>query len=322
MSQRQSHSVQGTVSESAVRTNIFDVYAALVAGGTYHESAVPPHQILLYGQVRSKTATTCIRAHHNPAQSMGCVPTLELAARVPVAGVVMETPLLSVLRTRCNCCLPTMQQHLDNVRTALVDAGQSGSAPNEQTHGAVRTEDVQVELSQLPQDETCSSRTVLSPPDRIWERKNSDEPTRRSEHVAAALQEAQRASECGAGPMSVVHLLARAGASCPHLILHGNADYVVPQWHGREVAHRMAANQPQAWKCDNVWVRGAGHYDIRQVMGTPAYFDALRGFARFCLLLSRSRLKPPTPTVGVAPSTDIIVEQPALSSDSDAHSGD
>jgi hypothetical protein len=59
----------------------------------------------------------------------------------------------------------------------------------------------------------------------------------------------------------------------PVLVMHGEADEVIPFWHGQ--ALYAAARGPK--RC--LWVPGAGHDDFKEVAGKK-YDEALRGFAR------------------------------------------
>lgn len=61
----------------------------------------------------------------------------------------------------------------------------------------------------------------------------------------------------------------------PVLVIHGQADDIIPPWHGKKLF--AAAPEPKmAW-----WVPGAGHNDLEDVAG-PAYWETLRSFADRC----------------------------------------
>jgi len=60
--------------------------------------------------------------------------------------------------------------------------------------------------------------------------------------------------------------------ACPVLVMHGEADAIVPIWHGRRLYE--AAPAPKRF----LWVEGAGHNDFMLVAG-PRYGQALRDFA-------------------------------------------
>ena len=62
---------------------------------------------------------------------------------------------------------------------------------------------------------------------------------------------------------------------CPVLVLHGDADRVVPPAHGRELFAR--ARDPRR----SLFVPGAGHGDLQAVAGEE-YWKALAGFAELC----------------------------------------
>lgn len=58
---------------------------------------------------------------------------------------------------------------------------------------------------------------------------------------------------------------------CPVLVMHGEADNIVPTWHGKKVYE--AANQPKM----NLWVEGAGHNDLFWKAG-DRYLETLEKF--------------------------------------------
>lgn len=59
---------------------------------------------------------------------------------------------------------------------------------------------------------------------------------------------------------------------CPVLVIHGEADRVIPFWHGQKLF--SAAPGPKR----SLWVPGADHNDVADVAGAR-YFEALREFA-------------------------------------------
>lgn len=59
--------------------------------------------------------------------------------------------------------------------------------------------------------------------------------------------------------------------TCPVLVLHGTADWVIRPWHGRQLYAAVRAPK-QA-----LWVAGAGHNDLIMVAG-ETYFTTLREF--------------------------------------------
>lgn len=59
---------------------------------------------------------------------------------------------------------------------------------------------------------------------------------------------------------------------CPLLIIHGDADRVIPPWHGRKLF--ALANEPKKYLA----VPNAGHNDVEMVAG-KLYYQALREFA-------------------------------------------
>ncbi len=59
--------------------------------------------------------------------------------------------------------------------------------------------------------------------------------------------------------------------TCPVLVVHGTADWVIRPWHGRQLYAAVRAPK-QA-----LWVEGAGHNDVIMVAGEP-YFTTLRAF--------------------------------------------
>lgn len=63
-----------------------------------------------------------------------------------------------------------------------------------------------------------------------------------------------------------------AAVRCPVLVIHGEADRVVPFWHGQKLF--AAARGPKR----SLWVPGADHNDVALAAGAR-YFEALRGFA-------------------------------------------
>lgn len=63
-----------------------------------------------------------------------------------------------------------------------------------------------------------------------------------------------------------------AGVRCPVLVIHGEADRVVPFWHGQKLF--AAAGGAKR----SLWVPGAGHNDVADVAGAR-YFQALQEFA-------------------------------------------
>lgn len=63
-----------------------------------------------------------------------------------------------------------------------------------------------------------------------------------------------------------------AQVRCPVLVIHGEADAVVPFWHGQ----RLLAAAPAPKR--SLWVPGAGHNDVADVAGAR-YFEALQEFA-------------------------------------------
>lgn len=80
----------GEASEEHCFESAEAVFQALTAGGVFFEDPVPPSHIILYGQ------------------SLGSSPSMFLAEKHPeVAGVVLESPILSLGRTCCHwsCCL-------------------------------------------------------------------------------------------------------------------------------------------------------------------------------------------------------------------------
>jgi hypothetical protein len=58
---------------------------------------------------------------------------------------------------------------------------------------------------------------------------------------------------------------------CPLLIMAGEADKVVPSWHGKKLYEK--ASQPKM----SLWVEGAGHNDLVWIAGQK-YWDALEEF--------------------------------------------
>lgn len=63
-----------------------------------------------------------------------------------------------------------------------------------------------------------------------------------------------------------------AGVRCPVLVIHGEADRVIPFWHGQKLF--AAAPGPK----QSLWVAGADHNDVADVAGAR-YLAALREFA-------------------------------------------
>lgn len=59
----------------------------------------------------------------------------------------------------------------------------------------------------------------------------------------------------------------------PKLIMHGEADSVIPAWHGHKLFE--AAQEPKL----SLWVSGAEHYNLSEVAG-PAYEEALASLVR------------------------------------------
>ncbi|MDJ0553815.1 MAG: alpha/beta hydrolase [Microcoleaceae cyanobacterium MO_207.B10] len=64
--------------------------------------------------------------------------------------------------------------------------------------------------------------------------------------------------------------------NCPVLVIHGNADLVVPFSHGQQLFG--AANQPKL----SFWVDGAGHIDLLEVAGEE-YVKVMSKFVRLVL---------------------------------------
>ncbi len=64
--------------------------------------------------------------------------------------------------------------------------------------------------------------------------------------------------------------------TCPVLVVHGTADWVIRPWHGRQLYAAVRAPK-QA-----LWVAGAGHNDLIMVAG-ETYFTALRAFIEWAL---------------------------------------
>lgn len=62
---------------------------------------------------------------------------------------------------------------------------------------------------------------------------------------------------------------------CPLLVMHGQADEVVPFWHGEKLF--AAAREPKR----HFWVPAARHNDFGSAAG-PGYAQALREFSAFC----------------------------------------
>ncbi len=60
---------------------------------------------------------------------------------------------------------------------------------------------------------------------------------------------------------------------CPILVIHGDADQVIPFWHGQEL-WRNAPGAKSAF-----WVEGADHNDLVEVAG-DRYFQAIKTFVR------------------------------------------
>jgi hypothetical protein len=60
--------------------------------------------------------------------------------------------------------------------------------------------------------------------------------------------------------------------TAPVLVMHGEADDVIPSWHG----HRLYEGIPEARRY-RLWVEGAGHHDLAAV-GARAYWRALADF--------------------------------------------
>lgn len=58
--------------------------------------------------------------------------------------------------------------------------------------------------------------------------------------------------------------------TCPVLLLHGEADEVIPLWHGEALAKR--ASEPKT----AVWIPGYGHNDL--LFAGDAYWESLRDF--------------------------------------------
>ncbi len=71
-----------------------------------------------------------------------------------------------------------------------------------------------------------------------------------------------------------------ARVACPILVMHGQADEVIPFAHG--AALLAAAREPKR----ALWVPGAAHNDFTEVAG-PRYGEALREFAELCAQTSR-----------------------------------
>ncbi|MGB3508408.1 MAG: alpha/beta hydrolase [Microcoleaceae cyanobacterium] len=62
--------------------------------------------------------------------------------------------------------------------------------------------------------------------------------------------------------------------NCPVLVMHGNADRVIPFSHGQQLF--ATANQPKL----SFWVEGAGHIDLLEVAGEE-YVKVMGEFVRF-----------------------------------------
>ena len=67
--------------------------------------------------------------------------------------------------------------------------------------------------------------------------------------------------------------------NCPVLIIHGVSDEIIPFWNGESLFLAI----PEEWRARPLWVFGAGHNDIENVLqlgraSRNAYFIALRDF--------------------------------------------
>lgn len=72
----------GRAGEEATYRNIDAVYKFLTV-----TQKVPSERIILFGR------------------SLGTGPTMDLASRVPCRAVILQSPLLSIVRTHCDCCV-------------------------------------------------------------------------------------------------------------------------------------------------------------------------------------------------------------------------
>ena len=70
---------------------------------------------------------------------------------------------------------------------------------------------------------------------------------------------------------------------CPLLVMHGQADEVIPLWHGEKLFAK--ARDPKR----QLWVAGARHNDFTAVAGRT-YFETLRDFSVVCA--AERRLRP------------------------------
>ena len=66
--------------------------------------------------------------------------------------------------------------------------------------------------------------------------------------------------------------------NCPVLVIHGTSDEIVPFWNGETLFLAI----PEAWRAKPLWVRGAGHNNIENILSKNPlrneYFVALRDF--------------------------------------------
>jgi fermentation-respiration switch protein FrsA (DUF1100 family) len=67
--------------------------------------------------------------------------------------------------------------------------------------------------------------------------------------------------------------------SCPLLVIHGEADGVIPIWHGRKL-YDLAPVPKQCW-----WVPHAGHNDI-VTTDAQGYWSHIRAFRDWAMTLS------------------------------------
>jgi len=66
--------------------------------------------------------------------------------------------------------------------------------------------------------------------------------------------------------------------TCPTFILHGSVDEVIPQEHGKE----LFENVPKEFQYTPLWIDGANHHDIIDVLSLDAYMKSLSDFIKFC----------------------------------------
>lgn len=87
--------------------------------------------------------------------------------------------------------------------------------------------------------------------------------------------------------------------AAPVLIVHGNADEVVPFWHGEGLFLAL----PQQWRAKPFWVEGAGHNNIEAMLRPTGMFVAkLAEFLDLHVAARRGKLLAPLPVPECVPA--------------------